>query len=215
MKLVRLHPRVYDDIDEALAYTREQFGPRQVVRYARLIRKVARPCDCTRPSASSVKISALEYVCIASQQAESTRHTVRSTEYTRTAPSTLRASFILPDTCRTSPKGSSEAPTRAQGELCSSRCTIGNAPKRKTYKRKNAELLSPTPRFHSWLRGGILPLYHEVGRLRRRCHHSCSGRTQSSLCPTASPCCVVSGSNLTRAGFMSRLSCWLRPSPPG
>jgi len=39
MKLVRLHPRVYDDIDEALAYTREQFGPRQVVRYARLISK--------------------------------------------------------------------------------------------------------------------------------------------------------------------------------
>ena len=39
MKPVRLHPRVYDDIDEALAYTREQFGPRQVVLYARLISK--------------------------------------------------------------------------------------------------------------------------------------------------------------------------------
>lgn len=39
MRLVRLHPRVYDDIDEALAYTREQFGPRQVVLYARLISK--------------------------------------------------------------------------------------------------------------------------------------------------------------------------------
>lgn len=37
MKRVRLHPRVYDDIDEALAYTREQFGPRQVLLYARLI----------------------------------------------------------------------------------------------------------------------------------------------------------------------------------
>ena len=37
MKPVRLHPRVYDDIDEALADTREQFGPRQVVHYARLI----------------------------------------------------------------------------------------------------------------------------------------------------------------------------------
>ena len=43
MKLVRLHPRVYDDIDEALAYTREQFGPRQVVRYARLISKGRQP----------------------------------------------------------------------------------------------------------------------------------------------------------------------------
>jgi plasmid stabilization system protein ParE len=39
MKPVRLHPRVYDDIDEALAHTREQFGPRQVVLYARLISK--------------------------------------------------------------------------------------------------------------------------------------------------------------------------------
>ena len=39
MKPVRLHPRVYDDIDEALAYTREQLGPRQVVLYARLISK--------------------------------------------------------------------------------------------------------------------------------------------------------------------------------
>ena len=39
MKPVRLHPRVYDDINEALAYTREQFGPRQVVLYARLIVK--------------------------------------------------------------------------------------------------------------------------------------------------------------------------------
>jgi hypothetical protein len=39
MKPVRLHPRVYDDIDEALAYTREQLGARQVVLYARLISK--------------------------------------------------------------------------------------------------------------------------------------------------------------------------------
>ena len=37
MRPVRLHPRVYDDIDEALAYTREQFGPKQVVLYSRLI----------------------------------------------------------------------------------------------------------------------------------------------------------------------------------
>lgn len=37
MKPIRLHPRVYDDIDEALADTREKFGPKQVVLYARLI----------------------------------------------------------------------------------------------------------------------------------------------------------------------------------
>jgi len=37
MRRVRLHPLVYDDIDEALAYTRERFGPRQVQIYARLI----------------------------------------------------------------------------------------------------------------------------------------------------------------------------------
>ena len=39
MRPIRLHPRVYDDIDEALANTREQFGPRQVLLYARLISK--------------------------------------------------------------------------------------------------------------------------------------------------------------------------------
>jgi len=39
MTAVRLHPRVYDDIDDALAETREQFGPRQVGLYARLISK--------------------------------------------------------------------------------------------------------------------------------------------------------------------------------
>ena len=39
MTAVRLHPRVYDDIDDALAQTREQFGPRQVGLYARLISK--------------------------------------------------------------------------------------------------------------------------------------------------------------------------------
>jgi len=37
MRRVRLHPLVYDDIDEALAYTRERFGPRQVPVYERLI----------------------------------------------------------------------------------------------------------------------------------------------------------------------------------
>jgi plasmid stabilization system protein ParE len=37
MSPVRLHPRVYQDIEEALAYTREQFGPRQVHVYERLI----------------------------------------------------------------------------------------------------------------------------------------------------------------------------------
>jgi plasmid stabilization system protein ParE len=37
MKPLRLHPRVYDDIDEALAWTRAEFGPRQVEIYARLI----------------------------------------------------------------------------------------------------------------------------------------------------------------------------------
>jgi len=37
MRPVRLHPRVYDDIDEALAYTRAEFGPRQVPIYERLI----------------------------------------------------------------------------------------------------------------------------------------------------------------------------------
>lgn len=37
MRRLRLHPLVYDDIDEALAYTRERFGPRQVESYARLI----------------------------------------------------------------------------------------------------------------------------------------------------------------------------------
>jgi plasmid stabilization system protein ParE len=37
MKPIRLHPRVYDDIDQALAHTRTEFGPRQVPVYARLI----------------------------------------------------------------------------------------------------------------------------------------------------------------------------------
>ncbi len=37
MKPIRLHPRVYDDIDEALAHTRAEFGPRQVLIYERLI----------------------------------------------------------------------------------------------------------------------------------------------------------------------------------
>ena len=37
MKPIRLHPRVYDDIDEALARTRAEFGPRQVAIYAKLI----------------------------------------------------------------------------------------------------------------------------------------------------------------------------------
>ncbi|MEZ4229064.1 MAG: type II toxin-antitoxin system RelE/ParE family toxin [Polyangiaceae bacterium] len=37
MRAVRLHRLVYDDIDEALAHTRERFGPRQVEVYARLI----------------------------------------------------------------------------------------------------------------------------------------------------------------------------------
>jgi plasmid stabilization system protein ParE len=37
MSPVRLHPRVYDDIGEALAQTRELFGPLQVPVYERLI----------------------------------------------------------------------------------------------------------------------------------------------------------------------------------
>jgi len=37
MRPVRLHPRVYDDIDEALASTRAQFGHGQVPIYQRLI----------------------------------------------------------------------------------------------------------------------------------------------------------------------------------
>ncbi|MGE0328625.1 MAG: type II toxin-antitoxin system RelE/ParE family toxin [Polyangiaceae bacterium] len=37
MLAIRLHPLVYDDVDEALAHTRERFGPRQVQVYARLI----------------------------------------------------------------------------------------------------------------------------------------------------------------------------------
>lgn len=37
MRPVRIHSRVSADIDEALAYTRAQFGPRQVPIYARLI----------------------------------------------------------------------------------------------------------------------------------------------------------------------------------
>ncbi len=39
MTPIRLHPRVYDDIDEALAHTRAQFGTRQVSLYAQLIVK--------------------------------------------------------------------------------------------------------------------------------------------------------------------------------
>ncbi len=39
MTPIRLHPRVYDDIEEALADTRERFGTRQVSLYARLIVK--------------------------------------------------------------------------------------------------------------------------------------------------------------------------------
>lgn len=37
MRRVRLHPLVYDDIDNALAYTRERFGPHQVPVYERLL----------------------------------------------------------------------------------------------------------------------------------------------------------------------------------
>ena len=37
MKPVRLHRRVYDDIDDALAHTRAEFGPAQVAVYERLI----------------------------------------------------------------------------------------------------------------------------------------------------------------------------------
>ncbi len=37
MRPVRLHPLVYDDIDEALAQTRERFGPAQVRLYEQLI----------------------------------------------------------------------------------------------------------------------------------------------------------------------------------
>jgi hypothetical protein len=37
MKPIRLHRRVYDDIDEALAVTRAEFGARQVPIYERLI----------------------------------------------------------------------------------------------------------------------------------------------------------------------------------
>ena len=45
MRRVRLHPRVYDDVDDALAYTRERFGPRQVSVYERLI---VGPIGCVR-----------------------------------------------------------------------------------------------------------------------------------------------------------------------
>lgn len=37
MRPIRLHARVYSDIDEALAYTRAEFGRWQVLGYARLI----------------------------------------------------------------------------------------------------------------------------------------------------------------------------------
>lgn len=37
MKPVRIHRRVYDDIDDALLYTRERFGLDQVPVYAQLI----------------------------------------------------------------------------------------------------------------------------------------------------------------------------------
>lgn len=37
MKPVRIHPCVYEDIDDALSYTRERFGPHQVPVYERLI----------------------------------------------------------------------------------------------------------------------------------------------------------------------------------
>jgi plasmid stabilization system protein ParE len=37
MRPIRLHPRVYSDIDEALAHTRAQFGRGQVPVYERLI----------------------------------------------------------------------------------------------------------------------------------------------------------------------------------
>jgi hypothetical protein len=44
VKPVRLHPRAYDHIDEALPYTtRKQFGPRQVVLLRGLSAKVAGP----------------------------------------------------------------------------------------------------------------------------------------------------------------------------
>jgi len=88
MRPIRLHPRVYDDIDEALANTREQFGPRRVLLYARLISKGRQTLRRHPTIVSCVKISVLEYVCIASRRVESMRHMATSIECTRTAPST-------------------------------------------------------------------------------------------------------------------------------
>jgi len=59
--------RVDRNIDEALAYTRDQFGRRQVVSYARLISKGRQTLRRHPTIASCAKISAQEYVCIASQ----------------------------------------------------------------------------------------------------------------------------------------------------
>ena len=100
--------------------------------------KVARPCDGTRQSANCAKISAQEYVCIASRRAESTRRMVTSTECTRTAPSTSRASFISPDTFRTSPKGRSKERVRGTTRIAQ-QPLHDHCRQARTYKRETAE----------------------------------------------------------------------------
>ena len=103
MKPARLHPRVYDDIDEALAYTREQFGPRQVILYARLIAK-GRKTLRSHPTIGQLREDlgpGIRVYCIAAGQ--SGRRMVTSIGLTKMGPSTSRASFTLPAICRTSP----------------------------------------------------------------------------------------------------------------
>ena len=99
MTAVRLHPRVYDDIDDALAQTREQFGPRQVGLYARLISK-GRQTLRRHPTIGQLREDlGPEYASTASRRAESKRLMDTSIECTTTAPFTSRAWFILRVTC--------------------------------------------------------------------------------------------------------------------
>ena len=137
MRPIRLHPRVYDDIDEALANTREQFGPRRVLLYARLISKGRQTLRRHPTIVSCVKISVLEYVCIASRRIESMRHMATSIECTRTAPSTSRASFISPGTCLTSQIGGSEQRHRgdANCEVAAARTVASRGSTLSTQKR--------------------------------------------------------------------------------
>ena len=130
MTAVRLHPRVYDDIDDALAQTRNSGQDRSASMRGSLAR-AARLCEGIPLSASCAKISALEYASTASRRAESKRRMDTSNECTTTAPFTSRAWFILRVTCPNYHNGNSDEDHARESRFW--------ARMSGRYKRKNAE----------------------------------------------------------------------------